>query len=414
MAKRRPEEVREETRKQSVRRRRDEEANRKVFIALGGVGVLLLLLIAAGVIQELVINPSRPVATVNDQRVSQRDYNKLVKYAYYQSNGPVTDPQGTSLEVLDQAVDDILLREQAKQRGITVSDQEVAEQIEKLFGYFRTPPTVAPTRTPLPTPTVDPNATATPTPEGTATPTRTPIPTATPMTEEAYKEQWSSFLSRIGVAADMSESDFRRLVETDLLRQKLYEEITKDVPNTAEQVRARHILIAVRTPVPTPTAVPADATVQPTPTIDPALPTPTPTPGPRTEEEALALANEVEAKLAAGEDFAALAQQYSDDPGSAADGGELGWFAKDQGLVKEFEDAAFALQPGEISEPVKTQFGYHIIQVEERDPARVLDDFTISQKKSEAYQTWLEGIRNAAKIERNWTLDKVPPTPALQ
>jgi hypothetical protein len=383
MAKRRPEEVREETRKQTARRRRDAEANRKVLLVLAGIGALLLLLIAAGVVQELIINPSRPIATVNNQRVSQRDYEKLVKYAYYQSDGQVQDPQGTSLEVLDQAVDDILLREQAQQRGITVTEQEVTEQIEKLFGYYRVPPTIAPTTTPFPTPTADPNATATPTPEGTATPTRTPVPTATPVTEQAYQEQWTDFVSRIGVAADMSEADFRKLVETDLLRQKLYEDVTKDVPNTAEQVKSRHILIAVRTPVPQPTPVPEGGpTVAPTPTLDPALPTPAPTPAPRTEEEALALAQEVKAKIDAGEDFAALAQQYSDDQGSAFDGGDLGWFAQDQGLVVEFEQAAFALQPGEVSEPVKTQFGYHIIKVEERDPARELDEYTVAQKKS--------------------------------
>lgn len=417
MAKRRPEEVREETRKQTAHRRRDAEANRKVLIGLGIVGALLLLLVAAGVIQELIINPSRPVATVNNERVSQRDYEKLVKYAYFQADGQVTDPQGTSLDVLDQAIDDVLLREQAAQRGITVTEAEVTEQIEKLFGYYRVPPTVAPTRTPAPTATTDPNATATPTPAGTAAPTLTPIPTATPVTEAAYQEQWTEFARRINIAADMTESDFRKLVETDLLRQKLYEAVTKDVATTAEQVNARHILIAVITPAPTPaptaTLGPTDPTPAPTATVDPAQPTPTPTPAPRTEAEALALANEVLAKIKAGEDFAALALAYSDDPGSKTDGGALGWFAKDQGLVVEFETAAFALQAGEVSEPVQTQFGYHIIKVEERDPARALDAYSIELKKSEAYQAWLEEIRNAAKIERNWTLDSVPPTPSV-
>jgi hypothetical protein len=69
------------------------------------------------------------------------------------------------------------------------------------------------------------------------------------------------------------------------------------------------------------------------------------------------------------------------------------------------------LAVGAISEPVKTQFGYHIIQVEEKDPNRELNAYTLSQKKSEAFQTWLTDVRNAAKIERNWTADKLPPTP---
>ena len=67
---------------------------------------------------------------------------------------------------------------------------------------------------------------------------------------------------------------------------------------------------------------------------------------------------------------------------------------------------------GQISDPVLTQFGYHIIQVEEKDPNRELNAYTLYQKKQEAYDKWLTDLRNAAKIERNWTLDKLPPTPA--
>ncbi|HZT60430.1 MAG TPA: peptidylprolyl isomerase [Pyrinomonadaceae bacterium] len=67
----------------------------------------------------------------------------------------------------------------------------------------------------------------------------------------------------------------------------------------------------------------------------------------------------------AGEDFGALAKEYSQDRGSKAEGGELGWFGRGV-MIKPFEDAAFALKPGELSGVVETVFGYHIIQVEER------------------------------------------------
>jgi parvulin-like peptidyl-prolyl isomerase len=133
---------------------------------------------------------------------------------------------------------------------------------------------------------------------------------------------------------------------------------------------------------------------------------------PRDDAQALALIIEVQQKLGAGEDFAALALQYSDDPGSKTQGGDLGWFPRGSGLVQEFEDAAFKLQPGQLSDPVKTQFGYHLIKVDERDPARELDAYTIQQKKYEAYNTWLTDLRNTAKIDRQWTLSKVPPTPS--
>ena len=78
-----------------------------------------------------------------------------------------------------------------------------------------------------------------------------------------------------------------------------------------------------------------------------------------TEEEAKAAL----ARVKAGEDFAKVATELSKDP--AGDGGDLGWFTKDR-MVPEFADAAFKLQPGQISDPVKSQFGWHIIKVEER------------------------------------------------
>jgi peptidyl-prolyl cis-trans isomerase D len=95
---------------------------------------------------------------------------------------------------------------------------------------------------------------------------------------------------------------------------------------------------------------------------------------PATQDEAgwnaaLAKAREVRAKALKG-DFAALAKEYSDDPGSKAKGGDLGWVARGR-MVKEFEDAAFALKPGEVSEPVRSQFGYHVIKAEGRRAAAV-------------------------------------------
>lgn len=87
-----------------------------------------------------------------------------------------------------------------------------------------------------------------------------------------------------------------------------------------------------------------------------------------TEDNAEEKANAILAELKAGQDFAELAKAKSQDPGSAPKGGDLGSFARGR-MVKEFEDVAFALQPGQMSDVVKTQFGYHIIKVFERKEA---------------------------------------------
>jgi peptidyl-prolyl cis-trans isomerase C len=91
-------------------------------------------------------------------------------------------------------------------------------------------------------------------------------------------------------------------------------------------------------------------------------------------KQSRAKAEDVLKRARAGEDFAALAKEFSTDPGSKNEGGELGWFGRGQ-MVKPFEDAAFSLQPGQISDVVESDFGFHIIQVEER-----------GTKKSEAGQ----------------------------
>jgi len=84
-----------------------------------------------------------------------------------------------------------------------------------------------------------------------------------------------------------------------------------------------------------------------------------------TDDEALAKAKDLREKIVKGADFAALAKAESDDAGSGANGGDLGSFGHGR-MVKEFDQAAFSLPIGEVSEPVKSQFGYHIIQVESR------------------------------------------------
>jgi peptidyl-prolyl cis-trans isomerase SurA len=94
------------------------------------------------------------------------------------------------------------------------------------------------------------------------------------------------------------------------------------------------------------------------------------TPSEESVKEAFLKINEIKTKLENGEDFATLARKYSEDPGSAQNGGELGFVSRGT-LVKEFEEAAFSLKEGEISDIVQTQFGFHIIQLMERQGERI-------------------------------------------
>ena len=124
----------------------------------------------------------------------------------------------------------------------------------------------------------------------------------------------------------------------------------------------------------------------------------------RPAEELLAerrvVIEEIQQKIAAGEDFADLAKRYSEDPGSADRGGDLGCFGSGQ-LMPEFEEAAFALNPDEISEPVLTKYGYHLIQLhEKREDALCASHILVMARTSETDQTrtreQLEELRQRA------------------
>ncbi|MBI2598075.1 MAG: peptidylprolyl isomerase [Candidatus Diapherotrites archaeon] len=114
-------------------------------------------------------------------------------------------------------------------------------------------------------------------------------------------------------------------------------------------------------------------------------------------------AKELLGKLKEGADFAALAKENSTDKVSGENGGKLGFFSRGE-VVKEFADAAFSLKPGELSDVVKSQFGYHIILLEEiKDaPADFLDQIKqalLSQKQNQAYTEILEQLKQETQVQ---------------
>jgi hypothetical protein len=470
MAKERGKEPPELTRKQIAIGRRQREQARRVKIFTSVILALVFVIIAIGLVDQFILKPNAAIAKVGDVSIRTKDFwhrvqlernnleGQLEQYRrldaqFASGNGQslfasqisqleslLANQESFSLQVLDRMIDEEVIRKIAAQRGIAVSPEEVEQQLRSQVASNRgslTEPDATATAeaqaqatataaswTPTATPTVDLTSTPTPTmsPTGaeqaTSMPTPSPTPTVHILTDEEYQQglkDLENFLARI---ANMSLDDYRRMIEVQLLEEKLRKQIAEEVPTTEEQVHARHILIAIRTPTPTPTPLPAGSqgpTPISTPTSLPGeaqrpVPTPTPTPEPRTEEQALALAQELVRRLRAGEDFAKLAQEFSDDPGSKMDGGDLGWFGRGQ-MVPEFEQAAFSLETGQISDPVKSVYGYHIIQVLEKDPARPIEPFLLEQRRIEAYQKLLNEQKQALSIERYWSADKVPPTP---
>ena len=198
-------------------------------------------------------------------------------------------------------------------------------------------------------------------------------------------------------------------LKEQLLMQKAYEAATKDVTTvpdaeiqtfydankadyyTDETRNARHILISPITPATT---------------TDPSATTTTTTPTEADWTAAKAKADQVRAEIAAGLDFAEAAKKYSGDPGSKDGGGDLGTVAKGE-MVAAFDAAVFSLAKDEISQPIKTEYGYHIIQVTEIIPAKqlTLDEVKadisstlVSDAQAKAWQDWMTAAKTELKV----------------
>lgn len=199
---------------------------------------------------------------------------------------------------------------------------------------------------------------------------------------------------------DMLDSQWlaRNLVDQEIMNKPLDEAVARAYydahPDEFEQVTARHILIRVKG-----SRVPVK-------------------PGAKdlTDAEALAKAQDLKKKLDAGADFATLARDDSDDTGSATNGGLLPPFSHGQ-MVPEFEKAAFAASIGKVTDPVKTQYGYHLILVTEHKEKPLIEARPqIEQKlKPEEARKYVDKIRSQTPvtIEESYFGKPAPPPPTL-
>lgn len=422
------------TRKHMARLERERRQTRLILFAFIGIVVLSIGLVVYGYTDIKYLQPRRPVAKIGQVSIPINEWQARVRlerrtlisrlqlyqqYAQYlgmdlsaqmqQITSQLDSPQSLGQTVLDDMINEELIRQESVKRGITASNEEVDKEVQANFQYYPsgTPtPSVTPTAVSLPTlspdtlalvtvtptPTAFMTATASPTstPDLSATPaatalstptatagstataevTSTPLPTATPYTQQGFEQEYKKSVDQLkGIG--LTEDQIRQLYESNVLRRKLFDVITDNVPHSQEQVWARHILVADE-----------------------------------------ATANIVRQRLLNGEDFAQVAAEVSTDTGTKSKGGDLGWFAKGA-MVPEFEVAAFALEVGEISQPVKSQYGFHVIQVLAHTNMP-LDAAAYDQAKQTAFNDWLTSARTEYKVVTydNWQ-NIVPTDPAV-
>lgn len=444
-------------RRPSRRRLEEERRQRLVIIVTASAIGIALLTIVIGLIYEQLWIPSRPVAQVGSATLTRSDYWRERRLAYareiYQnfqlldlfgaSNPQIAQQfQGRSItidqqiralrraEIEDRIVSDWIDR-QIKERaatefGITVSDDAIIQEAVADLAFVFIPPLPEPTPTPdpnvTPSPTVDPAATATPEPTATPSPTPggptptpepspTPFPTFTPVPtpqpaeardqlEQIINEIYRRYeleLITTETKPELSKEEFRQAILqqyrdrllNDQIQARLVPEESFTASTEPERVRARQILIAV-TP-------PAEATTE---QVDAAF------------AAALPTAQALVAQLRAGADFAALAAERSDDPGSRENGGDIGSFDRngfaDNGATypPELVAAAFALPVNQISDPIRTQFGWHILEVTDRTIPSKEDQ--LQKARTEAFDRWIAEQRAAADVRR---FPEPTPTP---
>lgn len=410
--------------KHVARLQREQQQSRMILYAFVGILAAVVLLLVYGYLDINYFQLQKPVAKVGDTEILASQFEPRVRmqrqqilaqynqYAQYgQLFGMDVQTQLTQLEtqlnstetigqsVLDQMINEQLIRLEAAKRGITVSDAELNEAKQSSFAFFPNgspTPTVTPTevtlpevpaeaykivtKTPLPTATLEftltpevttgtveatataqpsatPTATLEPIPTATQGPTATASPTATPYTLEGFNTQFSDAQERMQKLG-LKEKDYLEFFDLQVLERKLLDDLTAELPRVEKQVWARHILVA---------------------------------------DEVTALT--VIERLNSGEDFAVLAKELSTDTGSAQNGGDLGWFGSGA-MVAEFETAAFALEkPGDYTTtPVASDFGFHIIQlIAKQDRPLTAEQYDAAKNK--VFSEWLTAAREEYGVE---------------
>lgn len=416
------------TKKQVQLNAHEQQQRKQILLAASIFGGVILLILLIGLVDAFILTPNKVVASVGEDEITVAEYrtnaryyrwqllqqyaqiNQIVsyfgdydgnQYTQMQQIGAILEsPESLGAQVLDSMIEEIIIRRKAEEMGIAISEEAIEEAVEAGFNFYPdgtpTPETVA-TTAPMPTLNaeqlllVTPTATSEPTaiPEPTEAvveeadeseaesgePTATPAPTATPYTVELFEENYTDYLNNIHTAR-ISEEDFRSYQEYSLIYEAVFDAITAEVGDTEEQVWARHILVEDETAI-----------------------------------------ESILGQLESGAmTFSDLAMLFSLDSGSAEAGGDLGWFSRGT-MVPEFEEAAFSLEVGEISAPVESDYGFHIIQVIAHEEVSI----SASRKaelQDDMFSEWLAGERaeleETININEELRNNQTPSEPSFQ
>ncbi len=316
-----------------------------LWAIVAGAVCLLIALLALSLVQR---PPGDRVAAVDGSVITREDFDRemnRVKQGLLNMGKPLIDSQLSELkkEVLEQLINRELLYQQSQKKGIGIGEAAVNEKLKALKKGF---PSEAEFKSAL---------------------------KEAKLSELEVKSQ----IER-GLAIDeFITGHFVEKVTISDNEVRAYYESRPESFKQPEQVRASHILISVDPQ--------ADRSKR---------------------SSARKKIEDIRQKLQKGEDFAALAKEFSQGP-SSAKGGDLGYFRRGQ-MAKPFEDAAFALMPGEVSDVVETKFGYHLIKVIEKKPEttialegirEVLGRYLTQEKVQKEVSLYVQKLKENAKVE---------------
>jgi parvulin-like peptidyl-prolyl isomerase len=253
-------------------------------------------------------------ALVNGQPIAFDEYQKQVVQveAFFEQEGLDAQSQEgqdrlaqARRQVLEQMIDQELIRQAAAEMGVGVSTEELESSVQDIVA------------------------------------------------QSGGEEQFNQSLQATGTTYE----DFEQMLLDQLLSEAVYDAVTTSISPVAEQAHARHILLGTRQS-----------------------------------------AEEVLARLESGEDFAYLAREYSEDISSRERGGDVGFFPRGV-MPPEVEEVAFSLEVGDVSEIVESQFGFHIVQVLEREEREIAVE-VFENLRQQTFMQWLQDRREGASIER--------------